>query len=94
MLLNAYNRELERRRLAAGAQGLLIFGDGVLILPVASLPSLPDVQERKRSTMMIQTRSSITLALPRRRRSIHRRSGPPLRTTSTGHLRQVAVRLI
>lgn len=29
VLLNAYNRELERRRLAAGAQGLLISGDGV-----------------------------------------------------------------
>ena len=28
VLLNAYNRELERRRLAAGAQGLLITGDG------------------------------------------------------------------
>ncbi|KAI0750930.1 hypothetical protein C8Q80DRAFT_1217832 [Daedaleopsis nitida] len=27
VLLNAYNRELERRRLAAGAQGLLISGD-------------------------------------------------------------------
>ena len=29
MLLNAYSRELERRRLAAGAQGLLISGDGM-----------------------------------------------------------------
>ena len=29
VLLNAYNRELERRRLAAGAQGLLISGDGM-----------------------------------------------------------------
>lgn len=28
VLLNAYSRELERRRLAAGAQGLLISGDG------------------------------------------------------------------
>lgn len=29
VLLNAYSRELERRRLAAGAQGLLISGDGM-----------------------------------------------------------------
>jgi hypothetical protein len=29
VLLNAYSRELERRRLSAGAQGLLIAGDGV-----------------------------------------------------------------
>ena len=28
VLLNAYSRELERRRLAAGAQGLLISGNG------------------------------------------------------------------
>ena len=28
VLLNAYNRQLEKRRLAAGAQGLLISGDG------------------------------------------------------------------
>lgn len=28
VLLNAYSRELERRRLSAGAQGLLISGDG------------------------------------------------------------------
>jgi hypothetical protein len=28
VLLNTYNRELERRRLAAGAQGLLISGNG------------------------------------------------------------------
>jgi hypothetical protein len=28
VLLNAYSRELERRRLAAGAQGLLIAGEG------------------------------------------------------------------
>ena len=28
VLLNAYSRDLERRRLAATAQGLLIFGDG------------------------------------------------------------------
>jgi hypothetical protein len=28
VLLNAYSRELERRRLAAGAQGLLISGAG------------------------------------------------------------------
>lgn len=28
VLLNAWNRELERRRLAAGAQGLLISNDG------------------------------------------------------------------
>lgn len=28
VLLNAYSRELERRRLEAGAQGLLISGDG------------------------------------------------------------------
>ncbi|RDX53968.1 hypothetical protein OH76DRAFT_1453700 [Lentinus brumalis] len=32
VLLNAYNRELERRRLAAGAQGLLISGDDDLDL--------------------------------------------------------------
>jgi len=30
VLLNAYSRELERRRLAAGAQGLLISGNGEL----------------------------------------------------------------
>lgn len=28
VLLNAYSRELERRRLSAGAQGLLISGEG------------------------------------------------------------------
>lgn len=28
VLLNAYSRELERRRLSAGAQGLLMIGDG------------------------------------------------------------------
>lgn len=28
VLLNAYSRELERKRLSAGAQGLLISGDG------------------------------------------------------------------
>lgn len=31
VLLNAYSRELERRRLAAGAQGLLISGDSTYI---------------------------------------------------------------
>lgn len=36
VLLNAYNRELERRRLAAGAQGLLISGDGRVVLVGAS----------------------------------------------------------
>ena len=30
VLLNTYSRELERRRLAAGAQGLLISGNGEL----------------------------------------------------------------
>lgn len=29
VLLNTYSRELDRRRLAAGAQGLLISGDGM-----------------------------------------------------------------
>lgn len=36
VLLNAYGRELERRRLTAGAQGLLISGNGEL-----SCPGLP-----------------------------------------------------
>lgn len=40
MLLNAYNRELERRRLAAGAQGLLISGDGMSIMCSMTLLSL------------------------------------------------------
>lgn len=31
VLLNAYSRELERRRLSAGAQGLLIAGEGELL---------------------------------------------------------------
>ena len=31
VLLNAYSRELERRRLAAGAQGLLLHGDGMTL---------------------------------------------------------------
>lgn len=29
VLINVYSRELERRRLAAGAQGLLISGNGL-----------------------------------------------------------------
>ena len=33
VLLNAYSRELERRRLEAGAQGLLISGDGKCAVP-------------------------------------------------------------
>jgi hypothetical protein len=33
VLLNAYSRELERKRLAAGAQGLLISGDGEFEIP-------------------------------------------------------------
>ena len=40
VLLNAYSRELERRRLAAGAQGLLISGNGELC---ASGPTLNTV---------------------------------------------------
>lgn len=35
--MNAYNRELERRRLAAGAQGLLISGDGKFIFLYSTL---------------------------------------------------------
>ena len=40
VLLNAYNRELERRRHAAGAQGLLIFGDGAYFIPFGQMPFL------------------------------------------------------
>lgn len=43
VLLNAYNRELERRRLAAGAQGLLISGDGWYSLSILSISNLPQV---------------------------------------------------
>lgn len=32
VLLNTYSRELDRRRLSAGAQGLLISGDGMYFI--------------------------------------------------------------
>jgi hypothetical protein len=35
VLLNAYSRELERRRLAAGAQGLLLSTGGTSFLPTS-----------------------------------------------------------
>lgn len=38
VLLNAYNRELERRRLSAGAQGLLISGEGTSFQNYRGLP--------------------------------------------------------
>lgn len=40
VLLNAYSRELERRRLVAGAQGLLISGDGKALVLDALLARL------------------------------------------------------
>ena len=43
VLLNAYSRELERRRLAAGAQGWLISGDGKRLQTKYSLLRSPDM---------------------------------------------------
>ena len=43
VLLNAYSRELERRRLAAGAQGLLLSGDGKLSFLMKHFHSLKGV---------------------------------------------------
>lgn len=42
VLLNAYHRELERRRLQAGIQGVIITDDGMLVLiPLSDLLMLP-----------------------------------------------------
>jgi hypothetical protein len=65
VLLNAYSRELERRRLAAGAQGLLHVSGGRMPPTFCSAFLLSFPQRATPSLMkMIQMKSSTTLGLP------------------------------
>ena len=49
VLLNAYSRELERRRLAAGAQGLLLNTEGKILSALRSTTLTVGIMDRGRA---------------------------------------------
>jgi hypothetical protein len=83
VLLNAYSRELERRRLAAGAQGLLHVSGGRIPPTFCSAFLLSFPQRAMPSLMkMIQMKSSTTLGLPlQTRHHVHPRCVSRRQTT-------------
>ncbi len=86
VLLNAYSRELERRRLAAGAQGLLLSTHGTTISALRGITltfrhhGQTTITLRK---MTMTTTSFITLALHLRERGVHRLSDRSRQITLT-----------